>query len=72
MPKWKRNGWKTTTGDVINRIDLEELDECLQMAGKYNMIVKFKHVRGHIGNDGNEAADKLAVSGARQFVANTN
>ena len=70
MPKWKKNGWKTTTGDVINRLDLEELDECLQNAGKCNMIVTFKHVRGHIGNVGNEAADKFAVAGAHQFVVN--
>ena len=27
MPKWKRNGWKTTTGNVVNRIDLEDVPE---------------------------------------------
>ena len=67
MPKWKKNGWKTTTGDVKNRIDLEHLDDALQKAAKFSMIVAFKHVRGHQGNDGNEAADRLAVAGARQF-----
>ena len=67
MPNWKKNGWKTTIGDVKNRIDLEHLDEALQKAAKCNMIVAFKHVRGHLGIEGNEAADRLAVAGARQF-----
>ena len=71
MPKWKKNGWKTTTGDVKNRIDLEHLDEALQKAAKCNMIIAFKHVRGHLGIDGNEAADRLAVAGARQFSSNS-
>ena len=70
MPKWKRNGWKTTTGNVVNRIDLEELDHTLKKAADCNMIVAFKHVRGHIGNLGNEAADRLAVEGARKFCRN--
>ena len=67
MPKWKRNGWKTTTGDVINRADLEELDELLQQANKCNLLVAFQHVRGHIGVLGNELADRLAVEGAKRF-----
>ena len=65
MPRWKVNGWKTAKGDnVINRSDLEVLDMCLQKARERNLTVKFKHVRGHMGNSGNEAADKLAVEGA--------
>ena len=68
MPKWKTNGWKTTTGDVINREDLEVLDASLQNARDNGMQVVFQHVRGHIGNYGNEAADRLAVEGARQYV----
>jgi len=70
MPRWKLNGWKTTTGNVVNRIDLEELDHTLKKAADCNMIVAFKHVRGHIGNLGNEAADRLAVEGARKFCRN--
>ena len=68
MPRWKVNGWKTVKGDdVVNRSDLEVLDMCLQKARKREMTVEFKHVRGHVGNSGNEAADKLAVEGASRF-----
>ena len=70
MPKWKKNGWKTAIGDVINRVDLEKLDECLQKANQCGTMVTFKHVRGHMGNYGNEAADRLALSGAHQFLDN--
>ena len=67
MPKWKTNGWKTTKGDVINRDELEILDVCLQNARANGMHVVFQHVRGHMGNYGNEAADRLAVEGARRY-----
>ena len=67
IPRWKKNGWKTLKGDVINRSDLEVLDTCLQEARKRAMKVEFKHVRGHVGNIGNEAADRLAVEGASKF-----
>ena len=71
MPKWKKNGWKTSKGDVINKDDLEDLDLALQRAAQCNMRVVFKHVRGHLGIDGNEAADRLAVAGARHFSCNS-
>ncbi|XP_052070537.1 ribonuclease H1-like [Mytilus californianus] len=58
--KWKRNGWKLSTGQpVINKADFEELESSLQ-----GINVKWVHVRGHRGVPGNEAADKLANEGA--------
>ena len=66
MPKWKRNGWKKVDGqDVINKIDLEDLDLRLKEARRHNIQIKFQHIRGHHGIAGNEAADKLAVAGAK-------
>ncbi|KAL5017317.1 hypothetical protein ScPMuIL_006906 [Solemya velum] len=59
---WKRNGWILTTGlPVINREDFEQLDQELR-----NINVKWKHVRGHVGIPGNEAADRLANAGAKK------
>jgi ribonuclease HI len=66
MPKWKRNGWKKVDGqDVINKIDLEDLDLRLKEARTHNIQIKFQHIRGHHGIAGNEAADRLAVAGAK-------
>jgi len=33
IKKWKKNGWKTATGDVINRDELEVLDRVLNYPG---------------------------------------
>lgn len=57
--KWKRNGWKLSTGgDVINKEDFELLDKA-----QTGLNIQWVHVRGHCGNPGNEAADQLARNG---------
>lgn len=62
MQKWKKNGWKTATGqDVKNKDDLVELDKLL-MTG--TITVKWNHVKGHSDSIGNNEADRLAVKGA--------
>jgi len=59
IQKWKRNGWKLSTGSpVINREDFEELEEA-----KKGIIVRWVYVKGHAGHAGNEAADQLAKNG---------
>ncbi|ESO92455.1 hypothetical protein LOTGIDRAFT_120973 [Lottia gigantea] len=61
---WKRRDWKLSTGKpVINKEDFEELDKALE-----GINVKWVYVRGHCGNPGNEAADRLANEGARSNV----
>ena len=68
MPRWKRNGWRKADGqDVINKVDLEDLDLRLKEASTHNIKIKFQHIRGHQGIAGNEAADILAVAGAKKF-----
>ena len=68
MPRWKRNGWRKADGqDVINKVDLEDLDLRLKEASTHNIKIKFLHIRGHQGIAGNEAADSLAVAGAKKF-----
>jgi len=62
MSNWKRNGWMTKSKQPVkNREDLEELDDAMN-SGKIQ--VKWNHVKGHAGIEGNEEADKLAVKGA--------
>jgi len=62
---WKRNQWKTKDKKPVkNKEDLEALDHEIQQG---DIEVKWTHVRGHSGIEGNEAADKLAVAGANKL-----
>ena len=64
LPNWKRNGWRKQDNTPIANLDLwKEFDLLLQQRPA-TACVKFTHVRGHAGEPGNEAADKLAVAGA--------
>lgn len=52
---WKRKGWKKADGKpVLNQDLLESLDQL------NNRQVKWQHVRGHAGNEGNERCDAIA------------
>lgn len=52
---WKRKGWKKADGNpVLNQDLLEELDQL------NSSQVKWQHVRGHAGNEGNERCDAIA------------
>ncbi|ELU04460.1 hypothetical protein CAPTEDRAFT_135802, partial [Capitella teleta] len=62
IQNWKKRGWKTTSGKaVINREELENLDSVMQ-----GINVRWEHVKGHSGVEGNEMADQLANEGARK------
>lgn len=57
---WKRTGWKTSTGKpVANREQLEEMDALLRIHREFRQV-SFVWQRGHVGHEGNEAADSLA------------
>ncbi|CAK9799909.1 Ribonuclease H1 [Anthophora quadrimaculata] len=59
MPKWKANGWMTSSNKpVINKVELLEMEKALE-----SLNVAWNHVNGHVGIYGNEMADKLARAG---------
>ncbi|MFE3293397.1 ribonuclease H [Rhodococcus sp. NPDC059234] len=64
---WKRKGWRTASGEPVKNIDLVRgIDEALaERPGP----VRFRWVRGHVGNHYNEEADKLAGEAARAIAA---
>ncbi|RCN49300.1 ribonuclease HI [Ancylostoma caninum] len=63
MDTWKRNSWKTSTGeDVKNQDLLRSIDESSR-----KIHVKFEYVPGHSGDAGNDAADELARRGAQMY-----
>lgn len=63
LRNWKKNGWKTSTGnDVLNKDLWLQLDELTQ-----KHYVNFQWVKGHAGNKYNEMCDKMAKGEAKKF-----
>ena len=59
LPNWKARGWRTASKKPVKNKDLwQELD-----AETQRHEIRWKWVRGHTGNPGNEAADALANQG---------
>jgi ribonuclease HI len=62
---WIKNGWRTNNGNEgVKNADMIRHLLVLLRARAPAAPVNFKHVRGHSGHEGNEAADKLARCGA--------
>src|SRR5216683_726526 len=65
LPKWKRNGWRTSDNKPVKNADLWQRLE----AAAQRHRVSWLWVRGHAGDPGNERADALANRGMREAVA---
>ena len=65
---WKRRGFRMADGGEVKNVDLWKL-----LDGEQRKIsrVKFTHVKGHSGDQGNEEADALARAGAAECPAHT-
>ena len=79
---WRKNGWMTASKKTVENKDLVEkilalLEEREQISTKYSggenggakkgrARVEFVWVKGHKDDAGNNAADRLAVAGARE------
>lgn len=67
IENWKRNGWKTSAKKPVKNADLwQELD-----AQVSRVEVDWRWVKGHSGDPGNEAADRLANKGIDQLFNQT-
>ncbi|MFD0360409.1 ribonuclease H [Nocardia sp. GCM10030253] len=61
---WRINGWRTSTGAAVKNVELiKQIDRAIATRPG---PVRFRWVRGHVGNYFNEQADKLAGEAARQ------
>ena len=58
LERWKRNGWRSSTGAVFNQDLWTELSSLVDGDGR--RTVKFQWVRGHAGDKMNERADRIA------------
>ncbi|MDG3009578.1 ribonuclease HI [Rhodococcus sp. D2-41] len=63
LPGWKRKGWRTASGGEVKNLALiQQIDRVIT---EREGPVRFRWVRGHVGNHYNEMADTLAGEAAR-------
>lgn len=64
---WRRKGWRTASGSPVKNLELvQAIDRAIaERPGS----VRFRWVRGHVGNPFNERADALAVMAAKEWQA---
>lgn len=64
---WKRKGWRTASGSPVKNLELvQAIDASIARRGG---PVRFRWVRGHVGNPFNERADELAGLAAVEWAA---
>lgn len=64
VPNWENNGWLNHKGEPIKNKDyIESLYDVYKTNKDSGMKIRFKWVRGHAGNEGNEIADDCATRG---------
>ncbi|KAG1793915.1 ribonuclease H-like domain-containing protein [Suillus plorans] len=67
LPKWSANGFRTANGQSVKNAELiRYLAALLYAREQAGPKIVFKHVRGHVGIEGNECADRLANDGTLQ------
>lgn len=69
IPKWKKSNWRKSDGSEVAHVDLwKELDVIYaEVLDRKSFVLK--HVKGHEGEYGNEAADMMARLGSGQLEA---
>jgi ribonuclease HI len=62
-PGWEKRGWKKAGGEIKN---LEIIQACYAIYQRIKDDVQLTHVAAHVGTEGNELADRMAMYGAQQ------
>ena len=57
IKNWKKNGWKTSNGKIVQNLDLWQEIDSLRIAG-----LTMEFVKGHSGDPSNERVDLIATS----------
>jgi ribonuclease HI len=61
-PSWEKRGWKKANGEIKN---LELIQECYAIFQRIEADLNLNHVAAHVGTEGNELADRMAMYGAQ-------
>jgi ribonuclease HI len=64
-PGWEKKGWKKPGGEIKN---LEIIQDCYAIYRGIKGELNLTHVAGHVGTEGNELADRMAMLGAQRKV----
>jgi len=59
-PTWEKRGWKKPGGEIKN---LEIIQDCYAIYRRIKEKLTLTHVAGHVGTEGNELADRMAMLG---------
>jgi ribonuclease HI len=59
---WEKKGWKKPGGEIKN---LEIIQDCYAIYRRIAKELKLTHVAAHVGTEGNELADRMAMLGAQ-------
>jgi ribonuclease HI len=58
---WEKKGWKKPGGEIKN---LEIIQDCYEIYQRIEDELTLTHVAAHVGTEGNELADRMAMYGA--------
>lgn len=62
-PGWEKKGWKRADGEIKN---LEIIQDCYAIYQRIKKELTLTHVNSHVGHEGNELADRMAMLGAQR------
>jgi len=61
-PGWEKKGWKKAGGEIKN---LEIIQDCYAIYRRIEKPLTLTHVAAHVGTEGNELADRMAMLGVQ-------
>ena len=64
---WKSKGWTKKGGEIKN---LELIKKTHELYERIKDLIEIKHVKGHAGIEGNELADRMAVTAIKEQTTN--
>ena len=62
-PSWEKKNWKKPGGEIKN---LEIIQDCYAIYRRIEAELNLTHVAAHVGTEGNELADRMAMLGAQR------
>jgi ribonuclease HI len=62
-PNWEKKDWKKAGGEIKN---LEIIQDCYVIFQRIKKELNLTHVAAHVGTEGNELADRMAMLGAQR------
>lgn len=66
--KWERNGWKSSKGKSPTNMELiQRIISTVRSMESIGKVISFTHVPGHSGNEGNNAAHRLAMNASKSI-----